>query len=76
MGHMTQQGSMGNLFSGSNNYRNDNRIDGMQSHVSTLIRGGGQLQQDHPLIQYVKQNADTQDPQQATVYTAGSRNDE
>jgi hypothetical protein len=69
MGHMTQQGSMGNLFSGSNDYTNDDRIDGIQSHVSNLMRGGGQLQQDHPLVQYVQQNAGMQDPQQATQYT-------
>lgn len=31
--------------------------------------GGGQLQQDHPLVQYVQQNAGIQDPQQATQYT-------
>jgi uncharacterized protein (DUF2267 family) len=28
--------------------------------------GGRQLQQDHPLVQYVQQNAGIQDPQQAT----------
>ena len=30
---------------------------------------GGQLQQDHPLVQYVQQNAGIQDPQQTTQYT-------
>ena len=30
---------------------------------------GGQLQQDHPLVQYVQQNARIQDPQQTTQYT-------
>jgi len=30
---------------------------------------GGQLQQDHPLLQYVQQNAGIQNPQQTTQYT-------
>jgi hypothetical protein len=68
MGHMTQQGGIGNLFSGGNNYSDDDRIGGIQSHLSNLM-GGGQLQQDHPLVQYVQQNAGIQDPQQATQYT-------
>ena len=51
MGHMTQQGGIGNLFSGGNNYSDDDRIGGIQSHLSNLMgEGGGQLQQDHPLV--------------------------
>jgi hypothetical protein len=68
MGHMAQQGGIGNLFSRGNNYSDDDRIGGIQSHLSNLM-GGGQLQQDHPLVQYVQQNAGIQDPQQATQYT-------
>ena len=64
MGHMTQQGGIDNLFSGGNNYSDDDRIGGIQSHLSNLM-GGGQLQQDHPLVEYVQQNAGIQDPQQA-----------
>jgi hypothetical protein len=41
---------------------------GIWSQLSNLI-GGGQLEQDHPLVQYVQQNAGMQDPQQATQYT-------
>ena len=60
---------IGNLFSGGgNNYTDDDRIGGIRSQLSNLIRGG-QLQQDHPLVQYVQQNAGIQDPQQATQYT-------
>ena len=72
MSHMTQQGGIGNLFSGGNNYSDDDRIGGIQSHLSNLMGAGGeggQLQQDHPLVQYVQQNAGMQDPQQATQYT-------
>jgi hypothetical protein len=68
MGHMAQQGGIGNLFSRGNNYSDDDRIGGTPSHLSNLM-GGGQLQQDHPLVQYVQQNAGIQDPQQATQYT-------
>jgi hypothetical protein len=69
MGHMTSKKGIGNLFSGGgNNYTDDDRIGGIRSQLSNLI-GGGQLQQDHPLVQYVQQNAGIQDPQQATQYT-------
>ena len=68
MSHMMQQDGIGNLFSGGNNYSDDDRIGGIQSHLSNLM-GGGQLQQDHPLVEYVQQNAGIQDPQQATQYT-------
>ena len=54
--------------SGGNNYSDDDRIGVIQSHLSNIM-GGGQLQQDHPLVQYVQQNAGIQDPQQATQYT-------
>jgi hypothetical protein len=75
MGHMMQQqGGIGNLFSSGNNYSDDDRMGGIQSSLSNLMGGGsggeyGQLQQDHPLVQYVQQNAGIQDPQQATEYT-------
>src|SRR5919205_47017 len=68
MGHMTQRGGIDNLFSGGSNYSDDDRMRGIQSHLSNLM-GGGQLQQDRPLVQYVQQNAGMQDPQQATQYT-------
>jgi hypothetical protein len=75
MGHMMQQqGGIGNLFSRGNNYSDDDRVGGIQSSLSNLMGGRsggeyGQLQQDHPLVQYVQQNAGIQDPQQATEYT-------
>ena len=52
---MTQQGGIGNLFSGGSNYSDDDRIGGIQSHLSNLMGEGEQLQQDHPLVQYVQQ---------------------
>jgi hypothetical protein len=71
---MQQQGGIGSLFSSGNNYSDDDRMGGIQSSLSNLMGGGsggeyGQLQQDHPLVQYVQQNAGIQDPQQATEYT-------
>jgi hypothetical protein len=66
MGHMTQQGGIGNLFSGGNNYTDDDRIGGNTVASSKSDGRGRQLQQDHPLLQYGQQNAGIQDPQQAT----------
>ena len=75
MGHMTQRGGIGNLFSGGSNYSDDDRIGGIQSHLSNLM-GGGQLQQDRPLVQYVQECRDAGSTASYTIYTASSRNDE
>lgn len=74
IGHITHQGGIGNLFSRGSNYTDHDRIGGIQSALSNIMGGGGggggrQLQQDHPLIQYVQQNAGIQDPQKAAEYT-------
>jgi hypothetical protein len=36
MGHMVQQGGVGNLFSSGNNYTYEDRIGGIQSYLSKL----------------------------------------
>ncbi|HZA07167.1 MAG TPA: hypothetical protein VE619_05625 [Nitrososphaeraceae archaeon] len=64
MSHIMQQAGIDNLFSGGNNYSDDDRIGGIRLHLSNLM-AGRELQQDHPLVQYVQHNADIQDPQQA-----------
>ncbi len=71
VGHMMQHGGIGNLFSQGNKYSDHDRTGGIQSALSKLTEGvgGGQLQQDHPLVRSVQQNTSIQDPQQATKYT-------
>ncbi len=73
IGHITHQGGIGNLFSRGSNYTDHDRIGGIQSALSNIMGGGEgggrQLQQDHPLIQYVQQNSGIQDPQKAAEYT-------
>lgn len=69
IGHMMQHGGIGNLFSQGNKYSDHDRIGEIQSALSKITGGrGGQLQQDHPLVQSVQQNAGIQDPQLATKY--------
>ena len=57
MGHATQQGGIGNLFSQDSydNYTDDDRMGGIQSVLSNIMGGGGEdtLQYDHPLIQQI-----------------------
>jgi hypothetical protein len=65
IGHMVQQGGVGNLFSSGNNYTYEDRIGGIQSYLSNL---GGGMQQDHPLVQIVQQNAGIDDPMLASQY--------
>ena len=72
IGHITHQGGIGNLFSRGNSYTDHDRIGGIQSALSNIMgegEGGRQLQHDHPLVQYVQQNAGIQDPQKAKEYT-------
>ncbi len=71
IGHVTHQGGIGSLFNRGSNYTDHDRIGGIQSALSNIIGGGGgrQLQQDHPLVQYVQQNAGIKDPQKAKEYT-------
>ncbi len=73
IGHIMQHGGIGNLFSQGNNYSDHDRIGGIQSALSKLTGGAGvggeQLQQEHPLVQSVQENAGIKDPQQATKYT-------
>ena len=75
IGHMMQHGGIGNLFSQGNNYSDHDRIGGIQSAISQLTGYGGggiQLQQDHPLVKSVQQNAGIQNPQQAIKYAQQS----
>jgi hypothetical protein len=55
MGHMTQQGGIGNLYSqdGYGNYTDEDRIGGIQSTLSNL--GGGGIDYSHPLVQRIQQ---------------------
>ena len=75
IGHLTQQqqqgGGIGNLFSQGNSYSDEDRRGGIQSALSNLmgLRDSGRLNEDHSLIQYVKQQTGIQDPQQAREYT-------
>ena len=70
MGHMVQQGGVGNLFSSGNSYTYEDRMGGIQSALSNIMGGGGQdtLQYDHPLIQQIQQETGIQDPQEAAQY--------
>ena len=70
MGHATQQGGMGNLFSQDSydNYTDDDRMGGIQSALSNIMGEGDTLQQDHPLIQQIQQETGIQDPQEAAQY--------
>jgi hypothetical protein len=72
MGHATQQGGIGNLFSQDSydNYTDDDRMGGIQSALSNIMGGGGEdtLQQGHPLIQQIQQETGIQDPQEAAQY--------
>jgi hypothetical protein len=53
MGHMTQQGGVGNLYSqdGYGNYTDEDRIGGIQSTLSNLGRGG--IDYSNPLVQRI-----------------------
>lgn len=68
MGHMTQQGVIGNLYSqdGYGNYTDEDRIGGIQSTLSNV--GGGGIDYSHPLVQRIQQETGIQDPQQAALY--------
>ncbi|HET7390049.1 MAG TPA: hypothetical protein VFJ51_04435 [Nitrososphaeraceae archaeon] len=52
MGHATQQGVIGNLFSDDiyDNYTDDDRMGGIQSTLSNIMGVGDTLQQDHFLV--------------------------
>jgi len=52
IGHMVQQGGVGNLFSSGDSYTYEDRMGGIQSYLSGLGRG---IQQDHHLVQLVQQ---------------------
>jgi hypothetical protein len=66
IGHMVQQDGVGNLFSSGNSYTYEDRMGGIQWYLSNL---GGGIQQDHPLVQIVQQNAGIDDPMVASQYT-------
>jgi hypothetical protein len=66
IGHMVQQGGVGNLFSSGNSYTYEDRMGGIQSYLSNI---GAGIQQDHPLVQIVQQNAGIDDPILASQYT-------
>jgi hypothetical protein len=68
LGHVTQQGGVGNLFSGDSydNYSDDDRIGGIQSILSNL--GGGGIHHTHPLVQQIQEQTGIQDPQEAAQY--------
>jgi hypothetical protein len=70
MGHATQQGGIGSLFSQDSydNYTDDDRMGGIQSALSNIMGEGDTLQQDHPLIQQIQQETGIQDPQEAAQY--------
>ena len=72
MGHATQQGGIGSLFSQDSydNYTDDDRMGWIQSVLSNIMGGGGEdtLQYDHPLIQQIQQETGIQDPQEAAQY--------
>jgi hypothetical protein len=67
MGHMVQQGGIGNLYSQDNygNYTDEDKIGGIQSYFSNL----GGIHQAHPLVQIVQQNTGIGDPLLAAQYT-------
>ena len=71
IGHITQQGSISNLFNRGSNYTDHYRNCGIQSVLSNLIgqRDSGQLNQDHSLIQHVQQKTGIQDQEKAREYT-------
>jgi hypothetical protein len=62
MQNMMQKGLSSLLGSGDSNTGN---IGGLKSALSSL----GALNRDHLLVRQVQQNADIQDPDQATQYT-------
>jgi hypothetical protein len=65
IGHMVQHGGVDNLFSSGNSYTYEDRIGGIQSYLANLSGG---IQQDHPLVQIVQQNAGIDDPILASQY--------
>jgi hypothetical protein len=76
MGHMTQQGGIGNLFSGGNNYTDDDRIGGIQSHLPNLM---GEEDNYSKIIHYynmVNRMQVYKIHNRLHIYTASFRNDE
>ncbi|HEY6163845.1 MAG TPA: hypothetical protein VIW25_02955 [Nitrososphaeraceae archaeon] len=76
MGHMTQQGGVGNLYSqdGYGNYTDEDRIRGIQSTLSSLGRGG--IDYSHPLVQRINKKQYPRSTAGSTLCSASCSFDE